>query len=343
MLVIKVVNNDNLKQYNTFGINAFAEYSVKLEDENNIAEIIEFAKSRSLRTLILGGGSNLLFTQKVFNGLVIVIRTYGIETLEENSKSVLVRVRAGHDWDNFVEQTVLMGYCGHENLSLIPGLTGAAPIQNIGAYGQELQNICEMVEYFDIEKMKGKVILNRECSFGYRTSIFKESMRGKFIITAVYLRLQKEFVPNTAYGSISEKLSKLGVTNPTPIDLRNAVISIRREKLPDPKLTGNAGSFFKNPIIKIEKLKILQDTFPDIQYYAATEGYVKLSAGWLIEKCGFKGKREGNTGTAPGHALVICNFGEATGEEIISFAYKIKDSVFNKFSVEIEPEVNIIT
>ncbi|MBE2279453.1 MAG: UDP-N-acetylmuramate dehydrogenase [Ignavibacteriaceae bacterium] len=343
MFVLKIVNNENLKQYNTFGINTIAEYSVRLEDESNVAETIEFAKSRSLKTLILGGGSNLLFTQKDFNGLVIAIRNSGIETIEEDSTSVLVKVKAGHDWDNFVEQTVLMGYSGHENLSLIPGLTGAAPIQNIGAYGQELQNICEMVEYFDTEKMKGKIILNRECSFGYRTSIFKESIKGKFIITAVYFRLQKGFVPKTAYGSISEKLSKMGVTKPTPVDLRNAVISIRKEKLPDPKVTGNAGSFFKNPVVKIEKLKILQETFTDIPYYPATEGYVKLSAGWLIEKCGFKGKREGNTGTAPGHALVICNFGEATGEEIISFAYKIKDSVFNKFTVEIEPEVNIIT
>ncbi|MDH3269626.1 MAG: UDP-N-acetylmuramate dehydrogenase, partial [Ignavibacteria bacterium] len=284
---------------------------------------------------------NILFT-KDFDGLIIKVSQSDINVLEENNDSVLIEVGAGINWDDFVKFCVEKNYCGIENLTLIPGTVGAAPIQNIGAYGQELADTFYELNGFYTDTCQKKTFGKNECKLSYRSSIFKEKLKNKFIITSVRFKLSKIQKPNTLYKTLNEYLSNKQNTNPTIKDISRAVEEIRRQRLPDPEKIGNAGSFFKNPEMNFENVERLKAEYPNIKTFPSELNKVKISAGWLIEKSGWKGKRAGDVGTSPEHALVICNYGNATGAEILEFAMRIKEEVANKFGITLEEEVNII-
>ncbi len=336
-----IIENHSLKKYNTFGIDVSARYFSVAENEDQLLDLIsEYRKSRS-ELLILGGGSNLLFT-KNFDGLVIKLQLPGITELEENADTVLVKAGAGVVWHELVMKCVSEGWGGVENMSLIPGSTGAGPMQNIGAYGTEIKDVFEYLEAIHIESGLVKKFNANECEFGYRSSIFKNKVKGEYIITGVALRLNKNTVLNTSYGAIENELNAMGIRNPGIRDVSNAVINIRQSKLPDPTVLGNAGSFFKNPEVDLELFEKLKISFPEIPGYPTVPGKIKLAAGWLIEQCGWKGKVVGNTGAHKMQALVLVNYGKASGSEIRDLAFNILDSVQEKFGVKLEPEVNII-
>ena len=291
--------------------------------------------------LFLGGGSNILFT-KNFDGIVIKISIGGIKIVDEDEQSVTVEAGAGVTWNELVEYCVEKNFGGIENLILIPGTVGAAPIQNIGAYGQELKDT--FFELSGILTESGKEISfdKAACEFSYRSSIFKNKLKNKFVITSVKLRLKKNPVVNLSYKDVTDEIQKLNLSNASIIDVCNVVKSIRQRKLPDPAMIKNAGSFFKNPVINFSKFEGMQKRYPSVKYYPVDEENVKIPAAWLIEKCGFKGSREGNVGTHHTQPLVIVNYGYASGSEILSFAEKIKHSVMDKFEISLEFEVNII-
>lgn len=291
--------------------------------------------------MVLGGGSNVLFTNN-YDGLIIRNRIENTNILFENEEYVDVKVGAGMNWHSFVLYTIEKNYPGLENLSLIPGCVGAAPIQNIGAYGVEIKNTFLELEAINIEDGSMRTFSNQECRFGYRDSIFKNEARNKFIIVSVTFRLNKKTKANTSYGAINDQLKVMNIDQPTIRDISNAVIAIRQSKLPDPKVIGNAGSFFKNPEIQLKQYEILKEKFPAIVGYPSAENKIKLAAGWLIEQCDWKGKRIGNTGMHEKQALVLVNYGQATGEELLSHAKKVQQSVREKFGVELEMEVNIV-
>jgi len=309
-----------------------------LED---LIKIISTSEIKSEKKIILGGGSNILFT-KNFDGLVLKIAITGIKILEENDKTVLVKAGSGVVWNDLVKFCVEKNYGGIENLTLIPGTVGAAPIQNIGAYGQELADSFVSLDGLFLDNMEQKTFTNEECNFSYRYSIFKEELKGKFIITSIRLKLSKNPKLNTTYKSLREYLSKKRIINPTIKDVSIAVESIRRSKLPDPDKIGNAGSFFKNPVVNSDRFNQIQSEYSDVVGFPSVEGKIKISAGWLIEKCGWKSKRVGDVGTAPDHALVICNFGDATGAEILEFSMRLKEEVANRFGITLQEEVNIL-
>lgn len=334
---MEILENISLRPYNTFRIDATARYFStfsSIEDLENLPLV-------NSRLLVLGGGSNILLTQH-FDGLVLHNRTMGIEEVHEDERYIFVRVGAGENWHEFVQYCIDKGWGGLENLSLIPGSVGAAPIQNIGAYGVELEQCFWDLEAFDIHQSKLVTFTRSDCEFGYRDSIFKRRFKDKFIILNVTLRLDKKPVFHTSYGAITEELNRMGVKELSVKAISNAVINIRRSKLPDPALIGNAGSFFKNPTIPEEKYLELQKKFPDIVGYKNLEGSVKLAAGWLIENCGWKGYREGDAGCHAKQALVLVNYGKATGRQLFDLSEKILLSVKNKFEVELEREVNLI-
>lgn len=289
---------------------------------------------------MLGGGSNILFVND-FEGLVIHLNIKGREIIEENDKEVLIRVGAGENWHETVMYAVDNGWGGIENLSLIPGSVGAAPIQNIGAYGVELEDVFESLEAIDLETGISKTFDKKSCKFGYRDSVFKNELKGKYIITEVTLRLQKDPDVNRTYGALSEHLKEKGISDPDIKDISETVISIRQSKLPDPAKIGNTGSFFKNPVISEEAFRELQKEYPEIPNYPAGDE-IKIPAAWLIDQCGWKGKQIGDAGVHKAHALVIVNYGNANGGEIIELAEKIRHSVFKKFGVKLIPEVNIV-
>ncbi|MBS1522453.1 MAG: UDP-N-acetylmuramate dehydrogenase [Bacteroidetes bacterium] len=338
--MLQIQENVSLKNFNTFGIDVSARYFVEVGHEDELVELFMDPQWLQMERLVLGGGSNMLMV-KDFDGLVIRINIRGIEH-RINHNEVFVEAGAGEVWNDLVNFCVAREYAGIENLSLIPGSVGASPIQNIGAYGVELKDVFYSCQAFEIATGTFRKFTNEDCRFAYRDSIFKNEMKEKFIITSVKFKLSLIPNLNLKYGAIEQELTNRGITQPTIKDVSQVVSHIRVSKLPDPSTIGNAGSFFKNPVIPKDQFKQVYSKFPEVVNYPATEGQIKLAAGWLIEQCGWKGKVVGHTGTWKNQALVLVNHGGATGEEVYSFSSQIIDSVYSKFGVLLEREVNII-
>lgn len=332
--------NVSLKNLNTFGVSANARLFIDINGEEDLAEFCADESLQSLPQLVLGGGSNMLFT-KDFDGLVIHMNIHGVSHRIDGD-DVYVTAGGGEIWNDLVNYTVDHEFAGMENLSLIPGSVGASPVQNIGAYGVELMDIFHSCRAFEISSGAIREFTRDECKFSYRDSIFKSAYKGHFIITEVTFKLSKIFTPNVSYGAIQQELDNRNIRNPTIKDISTVVSHIRVSKLPDPKTIGNAGSFFKNPIVPVAKFIQLQSNFPDIVHYPAAPGFIKLAAGWMIEQCGWKGKVVGNTGTWKNQALVLVNHGKATGNEIFIFSSEIINSVEDRYGISLEREVNII-
>lgn len=333
--------NFSLKSLNTFGINVNCHYYSEFENINTLKNILEHQIAKSNSKLVLGGGSNILFT-KNFDGLVLKNNISGIEKIKENEKHVYLKVGAGVNWHSFVMYCIENNLAGIENLSLIPGNIGASPMQNIGAYGVEVKDVIESVHGIFIDDLSEFSLTNSECNFAYRESIFKHELKNKAIITHVIYRLNKTPNFNTSYGAIEQELEKMGVKNLSIKAISDAVINIRRSKLPNPTEIGNAGSFFKNPTIDKTTFVNLKTQFPDIPNYPQNDGSVKLAAGWLIEQCGWKGFRKDDYGVHKLQALVLVNYGNAKGDDIYRLSEEILNSVKEKFGINLEREVNII-
>lgn len=332
--------NYSLKKFNTFGVDVNAECFVEIDNEEELVEYLSQKEFIKNQLLILGGGSNILFT-KNYDGTVVKYLPHSINIIEETGKEILLEVEAGMQWDDLVLFCVKNKYYGIENMSLIPGTVGAAPIQNIGAYGVELKDVFEYLEGYVIDSCEKKIFNKIDCKFGYRDSLFKKELKRNFIITKVALRFSKEKKINLAYKALKEALSNKS-ENVDIEDISDAVRKIRTSKLPDPVKYGNAGSFFKNPEITGKHFKELIDNYNDLVYFEQGNGLYKIPAGWLIEKCGYKGKRIGNVGTYENQALVIINYGGASGKEVIDFARLIQNEVERKFKIVLETEVNIL-
>tara|TARA_R110002153_G_scaffold44225_4_gene124683 strand:+ start:9588 stop:10604 length:1017 start_codon:yes stop_codon:yes gene_type:complete len=330
----------SLKKYNTFGIDAKAKFFCEI---NSIADLKKALSLQGYPTLfVLGGGSNMLITKDLEN-LVLHINLKGIEVISENKDEAIIKVSAGENWHKMVLWTLDHDYGGLENLSLIPGNTGTAPIQNIGAYGVELKDTFVSCDAMEIATQELKTFTKEECQFGYRDSYFKNEGLGKYIITSVSFKLTKRnHKLNVDYGAIVSELQNSGITNPSIKDVSNAVIAIRKSKLPDPKELGNSGSFFKNPVVDKQQFDNFTKMNPTAPFYKVAENEFKIPAGWLIEQCGYKGKRFGDAGVHKNQALVLVNYGDASGAEIIDLAENIIDSVLKRFGIVISPEVNII-
>ena len=337
---MQIKNDYNLINLNTFGINVNAKLFVVMENEADLVELFSLPEFKNNKKIFLGGGSNVLFTEN-FDGIVVLNKLKGIKIIDENSETVLVRSMGGELWHDLVSFAVNNNCWGIENLSLIPGTVGAAPMQNIGAYGAELKDTLFNVEAFEIENGVKRIFSGEECELGYRDSIFKNKLKGKYFIGAVTFKLSKIPKPNISYKILSDYLEKNNIKINGPKDISDAVAEIRRSKLPDPKIIGNAGSFFKNVFVNKIQLETLLKTFPEISYFKE-DSVVKIPAGWLIEQCGWKGKRIGNVGVHDKQALVLINHGGAKGKEIIELANKIIASVKEKFGLELVPEVNIV-
>jgi UDP-N-acetylmuramate dehydrogenase len=334
--------NYSLKKLNTFGIDATAKYFSSFTNVDSLAEALEYRPiNQSTNQLILGGGSNILFT-KNFDGLVLRNEISGIEKVNEDAAHVFIKAGAGVGWHEFVLYCIENDLAGAENLSLIPGSVGASPMQNIGAYGVEIKDIFHELEAYSVHDKKLVSFSKADCEFGYRESVFKNKFRNQFVITSVTYRLNKIPTFNTSYGAIEQELLKEGIHDLSIKAISDAVISIRRSKLPDPAVIGNAGSFFKNPTVPNEQFEKLKAEFPAIVGYSVNENETKLAAGWLIEKCGWKGFRKGDAGCHEKQALVLVNYGNASGDEILHLSEKIIDSVKITFDVELHREVNIV-
>lgn len=334
---ITIQENFDLTGFNTMGVSAKTSHFVDVSSIEELREAIQFAKNNSLEILVLGGGSNMLFIND-FNGLVIQNSLMGKEILNE----INIKVSAGENWHELVLYCVERNLAGIENLSLIPGSVGAAPIQNIGAYGVELQDVFVSLEAMMVSTGEIKTFSKEECNFGYRDSIFKKELKGKAIITSVTLKLTTNAKPNISYIALSDLITEKGIANPNIKDVSEAVIEIRKSKLPDPKEIGNTGSFFKNPVISVDHYNQLKKEYPEIPSYPITERQVKVPAGWLIDKDGWKGKRVGDAGVHSKQALVLVNHGNASGKEIWNLASQIRLSIEKKFNISLTPEVNII-
>lgn len=338
--MLQIQENISLKPYNSFGIDVKAKYFAEIFSEDDLKSLFINDLFKSQKLLILGGGSNILFTED-YNGLIVKLSIKGMEA-QINGDEVLVRAGAGEVWDNFVNYCVENNFAGVENLSLIPGTVGGSPVQNIGAYGVELKDTFKSCSAFEIKTGIMKTFSYADCKFGYRESIFKAELKGKYIITSVTFLLSRLASINTSYGAIEAELQKRGVTAPKIADVSAAVAHIRIGKLPDPSTIGNAGSFFKNPVIEKYEFAAIVAQHPDIVHYKTDDGRIKLAAGWLIEQCGWKGKTVGKTGTWKNQALVLVNHGGATGAEVYDLSTQIIDSVQDTFNVVLEREVNIL-
>lgn len=338
---LSVQEHFNIADYNTMGLAAKARYFVSVKSVEELQLVLSDDRFRNTSKFMIGGGSNVLFIQD-YDGLLIHIDIQGREIVKEDEQHVRLSVGAGENWHELVLDCVEKGWGGIENLSLIPGSVGAAPIQNIGAYGVELEEVFESLQAIKVDSGNIQTFSKEECKFGYRDSVFKNELKGKYVITSVKLKLAKQPRVNTSYKALSEKIEEKNIAEPTIKDVSEAVIEIRQSKLPDPAEIGNTGSFFKNPIIDKEKFNSLQKNYPDIPHYLAGEA-VKIPAAWLIDQCGWKGKRFGDAGVHKMQALVIVNYGNATGEEIWKLAQDIQESVKNKFGVSLTPEVNIVS
>ena len=343
---MNIRENISLKPYNTFGIDVRANFFTGFSSVEELQEILDFHNAVNkgagiVEPLILGGGSNILLTKDV-EALVIKNEVKGIGIVKEDDDFIYVRAGAGENWHSFVLHCVNNNYAGIENLSLIPGNVGASPMQNIGAYGVEIKDVFFELEAFHLYDKTIVRFTIEDCRFGYRESVFKKKLKNQFVILSVTCRLNKKPVYNTSYGAISQELENMGVQELSIKAISDAVIQIRSSKLPDPKETGNAGSFFKNPQVSNEKFDALQKAFPRIVGFPFGDSQKKLAAGWLIEQCGWKGYRDGDAGCYPKQALVLVNYGNATGVEILKLSQDIIKSVQEKFGVTLEREVNII-
>ncbi|EPR74245.1 UDP-N-acetylenolpyruvoylglucosamine reductase [Winogradskyella psychrotolerans RS-3] len=335
-----IISNASLKLFNTFGIAAKAQSYCDISSIEDLSTVL--INNDKTPLFILGGGSNMLLTKDI-EALVLHINLKGIEVLSETENSVIIKAMAGENWHNFVLWCLEHNFGGIENLSLIPGNIGTAPIQNIGAYGVELKDVFVSCEALKIDDQSVKIFSKSDCNFGYRESIFKQDLKGQYIITSVNIELTKsKHNLHTDYGVIKNELNANGITEPTIQDVSNAVIAIRQSKLPDPKEIGNSGSFFKNPIISAKAFIELERDFPDVPSYKISDEAIKIPAGWLIEKAGFKGKRFNDYGVHSKQALVLVNYGNASGKEIFELAQLIQKTVKRLFNITIETEVNII-
>lgn len=331
--------SQSLKKYNSFGLNVQAQRYLAVSSEEELKAVVPDLKPS---VLVLGGGSNMLFTQDP-TALILHNRILGKEVVEKTDQDVIVRIGGGESWHQFVLWTLENNWGGVENLSLIPGTVGAAPIQNIGAYGVELQDVFHSLEAIDLTTGDTLTFGLQDCHFAYRSSIFKTKYKGKLLISRVLLRLtRKDHRIHTEYGAIRDTLAEWGVEEPSIQEVSRAVIAIRQAKLPDPKVLGNAGSFFKNPEIDAEQFRKLLVRFPELVYYPLSEDRYKIPAGWLIDQCGWKGKRIGPVGSYEKQALVLVNYGEGTGTDVLHLADRIMASVADKFGIMLEAEVNII-
>jgi len=366
-----IENNVSLKSLNTFGIDVIAKAFARFNNLESLQELIDQTTSASLDPFILGGGSNILFT-KNFDGCVLKNEISGIEKIKEDDIHVWLRVGAGENWHQFVMHCIANQYAGVENLSLIPGCAGASPMQNIGAYGVEIKEVFDSLEAYHIKDRSVVTFSNADCKFGYRESVFKRQYKNQFVITHVIFKLNKKPAFHTSYGAIQQELEKMGVRELSIKAISDAVIHIRQSKLPDPAVVGNAGSFFKNPTIPAEQYFLLKEKFVEIPGYETTDNRLlttahsndpsslpdlpsrqagvvrrlssvyKVPAGWLIEQCGWKGYRKHDAGVHPKQALVLVNYANATGKEIYDLSTEVKESVFEKFGIELEREVNIM-
>lgn len=336
-----VEENFSLKPHNTFGLDVIANLKASIENPEDLKELFQADRYRREKKMILGGGSNVLFTRN-FLGMVLKMEVRGIEVVEEADDSILVGFGAGENWHQCVMWAVEHGYGGIENLSLIPGTVGAAPMQNIGAYGVEINQVFHSLEAYEIKTGKIVRFYNEDCKFGYRYSVFKGPQRDKYIITRVYLRLAKKPSFNISYGAIKETLDEMGVEEISLKAVSQAVINIRQSKLPDPTQIGNAGSFFKNPVVENTYFDSLRAAFEEIPGYRLDEEFTKVPAAWLIDQCGWKGKRFGNVGVHDKQALVLVNLGGGKGKELVQLSKDIQKSVQKTFGIQLETEVNII-
>lgn len=336
---MQIQENISLKPYNSFGIDAKARYFASFKNTDELEELV--THNSELETLTLGGGSNILLT-KDYDGLVLKNEITGITELHEDSEYVYVKAGAGENWHQFVLYCIKRNWAGVENLSLIPGNVGASPMQNIGAYGVEIEDVFWDLEAYHKQETKLVTFTKNDCAFGYRESVFKEKYKDQFVILNVTFRLHKKPIFHTSYGAIEQELEKTGVKELSIKNISDAVINIRSSKLPNPAEVGNAGSFFKNPEISNNQFEILKTQFPAIVGYPLPNGNVKLAAGWLIEQCGWKGYRKGDAGCHAKQALVLVNYGNAKGNEIYNLSEEILQSVKEKFGVMLEREVNII-
>ncbi len=340
--MIRIEENVSLKGLNTFGVDVTAAYFTEIHTEVQFQELLLHPIYHGSRHLILGGGSNILFT-KHFDGLVIKAGVSGISTTKEYDHHVFVKAGSGDNWHQLVLHCLQHGWGGVENLSLIPGTVGAAPMQNIGAYGVEIKDVIENVTGLDMITGDIRVFNNADCLFNYRESVFKQELKEKYFISSITLRLTKgKHQLNVQYGAIQDVLRHQHIDHPTIIDVSKAVISIRQSKLPDPTVIGNAGSFFKNPAISEEAFTLLKKGYPTIPFYPVDNQNVKVPAGWLIEQSGWKGKKIGRIGVHPHQALVLVNYGGGSGDEILELAMKIQSSVKDKFGIALTTEVNVV-
>lgn len=335
---MNIIQNQSLKNYNTFGIDAKAKEFIAVNTIDSLIEVVGSNKD----LFILGGGSNMLLTQDI-QKLVVHVNLKGKAIIDENEDFVIVKAQAGENWHEFVLWCIDQGFGGIENLSLIPGNVGTTPIQNIGAYGVEIKDTLFSCEALNRKTLQIETFTNAQCQFDYRESVFKNELKEQYIITSVLFQLtKKNHAVSTTYGAIETELSKQNIQNPTLKDVSNAVIAIRQSKLPDPKQLGNSGSFFKNPIISKEAYEKAKALHPDMPHYVVSENSVKVPAGWLIEQAGFKGKRFGDAGVHKNQALVLVNYGNATGAELVALSRTIQQTILDQFGIAIEAEVNII-
>jgi UDP-N-acetylmuramate dehydrogenase len=337
---MNVLEDYPLQRLNTFGLPARARYYVETHSLDELTEALAFAEASDHPVLLLGAGSNVVLTRD-HPGLVVRIALKGVELLEDTPDHCLLRAAAGEDWHSLVESCLQNNYFGIENLSLIPGTVGAAPIQNIGACGVEIRDRLDSLEALDRSTRKLERFRNQECGFSYRNSLFKQALRDQYVITSVTLKLDKIPAPVTSYGSVERELAAMGVKEVTPNDVSEAVCRLRRRRLPDPSVLGNTGSFFKNPFVHTETFRELKSRYEDLIAFPETEEGVKLAAGWMIDRLGWKGFRSGAAGVHSEHALVLVNYGGATAEEVMKLAHEIQQSVKGAFGVDLEIEPRI--
>ena len=335
---MKVTEKPSLQGLNTFGVDASAQLMLTLESEEDLLSLPPFDPGRDL---LLGGGSNLLLAGDV-PGTVLQNRILGKEILESGQHHATIEVGAGENWHEMVTWSLSRGFSGLENLSLIPGLAGAAPIQNIGAYGVELASMLENVTAWDLQRHNWVSFSRDQCRFAYRDSLFKTVHPDRYLITSIRLRLNRQFAPRLDYSGLAEELARFGISHPTAIEVSEAVIRLRRRKLPDPSVVGNAGSFFKNPVLDREEALSLLALNPKMAAWTHTDDTMKISAAWMIEHCGFKGSRQGDAGVSEQHALVLVNHGAADGRQLLELASRIQSTVHSTFGIRLEPEPRIV-
>lgn len=338
---MKRTANASLKKLNSFAVEARAGQLIELETEADLQSITTRFKFDTARDLVMGSGSNILFASDI-DGTVLLNRIQGKRIVTDSNDEVLVEVCGGENWHQLVLWCLEQGLSGIENLSLIPGSAGAAPMQNIGAYGVELSDVLDSVQVLELESGELHGFGHKNCRFGYRNSRFKTTDAGRYLITHIYLRLQRNFVPSLAYSGLGEELKAMGINQPTAKQVSDAVIAIRQRKLPDPSVTGNAGSFFKNPVLERTVANLLKKDFSGLPLYPVDQDSCKVSAAWLIEHCGWKGRSMGRAAVSDQHALVLINKGEANGREILDLADAIRESVRDRFGIELQPEPLIV-